>query len=344
MRDFKRKIKKSGLIVLSALTLGTTLLSGCSKAEPDMAKDVHPSQITNDEPATQGNKAVLIPVKSPAKEFYFDEDKQKYVYYDETQQEFVYADSLYSDESSVYDDDTQESDGECYDEYYDEFAEPDDGIYYDETDDDDAIEETWETDDTDFIPAVYDHTDYLSKTESSKYLVLVNQKYKVDPDWENKVSFIDIRDADGDPTKVECETYSAYQKLKNALAKKGIMIGIGSAYRSVSDQQELVTRYTAEYGKDYVEQYVATPGYSEHHTGLAIDLRLFSSDGSVSEWNQIHEALADYGFILRYLPDKEDITGYSYECWHIRYVGSPEVAHQIMDRWITLEEYLGESV
>jgi D-alanyl-D-alanine carboxypeptidase len=57
---------------------------------------------------------------------------------------------------------------------------------------------------------------------------------------------------------------------------------------------------------------------------------------------KIHAKLADYGFILRYLPWKEDITGYGYEPWHLRYVWDVNVAKEIMDKWITLEEYLGE--
>ena len=58
-------------------------------------------------------------------------------------------------------------------------------------------------------------------------------------------------------------------------------------------------------------------------------------------WEKIHEKLPDYGFILRYLPGKKDITGYAYEPWHIRYIGDADVAREIMDKGITLEEYLG---
>ncbi len=55
---------------------------------------------------------------------------------------------------------------------------------------------------------------------------------------------------------------------------------------------------------------------------------------------KIHAKLADYGFILRYLEGKDEITGYSYEPWHLRYVGSSEIAKNIMDQGLTLEEYL----
>ncbi|MBQ1805909.1 MAG: M15 family metallopeptidase, partial [Oscillospiraceae bacterium] len=92
---------------------------------------------------------------------------------------------------------------------------------------------------------------------------------------------------------------------------------------------------TVKYGTDYVKAYVAVPGYSEHHTGLAIDLYLESPD----VWAKIHAKLADCGFILRYPQGKEAVTGYAYEPWHIRYVGV-ETAREITARGLALEEYL----
>lgn len=109
--------------------------------------------------------------------------------------------------------------------------------------------------------------------------------------------------------------------------------------------------FTREKGADYAKKYVAVPGFSEHHTGLALDLFLVIDGEYVAEndqmmehpevWEKVHAKLADHGFILRYLDGKDDITGYAYEPWHIRYVGDSKVAHQIMDEGITLEEYLG---
>ena len=84
-----------------------------------------------------------------------------------------------------------------------------------------------------------------------------------------------------------------------------------------------------------MDAYVAVPGYSEHHTGLALDLYLESMD----VWAKIHAKLPEFGFILRYPEGKEDITGYAYEPWHVRYVGM-DTAEEITSRGITLEEYL----
>ena len=113
--------------------------------------------------------------------------------------------------------------------------------------------------------------------------------------------------------------------------------------------------FIEKYGMDYALKTVAQPGYSEHHTGLALDLyfRLQNADGSFTDvyynedmvqypeiWEKIHAKLADYGFILRYLEGREHITGYGYEPWHIRYVDDPAIATEIMVDDITFEEYL----
>ena len=92
---------------------------------------------------------------------------------------------------------------------------------------------------------------------------------------------------------------------------------------------------------------VAYPGASEHNTGLAVDIcavdfqlleREFENT-SEAKWLKAH--CAEYGFILRYPDGREDITGYVYEPWHFRYVGK-DAAAEIMERGITLEEYLAE--
>jgi hypothetical protein len=109
---------------------------------------------------------------------------------------------------------------------------------------------------------------------------------------------------------------------------------------------------TEKYGEEYVKNYVAVPGYSEHHTGLALDLYFTIGDKTVYEnedlvqypeiWAAIHEKLPEYGFILRFPEGKEKITGVSYEPWHLRYIDSPETAKEITEKGITLEEYLAD--
>lgn len=196
-----------------------------------------------------------------------------------------------------------------------------------------------------------------NKTEVKKinydYLVLVNKYSKLPDDWEKSVELVDVKNAWDEDIKVEKEAYENYKKLKQELKKEGVNIELDSVYRSVKEQQELWDEWSKdpEKGIEYVKKYVATPGYSEHHTGLAIDICLkkdgklvYENDDMISDrktFAKIHKKLSKYGFILRYLENKDDITGYAYEPWHLRYVGSKNVAKEIMNKNITLEEYLG---
>lgn len=193
------------------------------------------------------------------------------------------------------------------------------------------------------------------KNEEKKgydYLVLVNKQTKLPDDWEANVELVDAKNAWDEDIKVEKKAFKQYKKLKKDLAKEGITIELDSVYRSVKAQQELWDSWSAdpEKGPDYVKKYVAVPGYSEHHTGLAIDICLrvdgelvYDNDEMIAQkeiFAKIHSKLAKYGFILRYLDGREDSTGYSYEPWHLRYINSSEIAKEIMDSNITLEEYL----
>lgn len=180
------------------------------------------------------------------------------------------------------------------------------------------------------------------------YLVLVNKKNSLPVAWEAEVDLVHTMNSQGDDVVVERKAYEAYLKLKTDLASEEVYVDLDSAYRSVAAQEEVVEDFTERYGEDYVKQYVAVPCYSEHHTGLALDLYL-NIDGQdvyLNEdmvkypeiWAKIHEKLPEYGFILRYLEGKEDITGYSYEPWHIRYVDDVKIAKQITEKGLTLEE------
>ncbi|MBQ6453692.1 MAG: M15 family metallopeptidase, partial [Coriobacteriales bacterium] len=187
--------------------------------------------------------------------------------------------------------------------------------------------------------------------DSIDYLALVNKQNPLPSGWEESIQTVTVKNSLGDDVEVEAKAYAAYLELKADLEKDGIHVDLDSARRSVSEQQRIWDEFTVTYGEVYTRTYVAVPGYSEHHTGLALDLYL-NIDGEdvyLNEdmveypeiWAQIHSKLADHGFILRYLEGKEDITSYGYEPWHIRYVDSPKIAHEIMDQGITLEEYLG---
>ena len=192
----------------------------------------------------------------------------------------------------------------------------------------------------------------MEQVQGIDYLVLVNKTHKLPDDYEANVPLITAKNSMGREFQIERETYAHFVQLRDALLKQGIQIELDSVYRSVARQQEIVKEFTEKYGTDYVRQYVAVPGYSEHHTGLAVDICLMV-DGKVIDDNdemiaqkeifaKIHPLLADYGFILRYLPGKENITGYSYEPWHFRYVGK-DAAKEISRKGLTLEEYMTET-
>lgn len=192
-----------------------------------------------------------------------------------------------------------------------------------------------------------------TKSSSIDYLVLVNKQNKLPDDWESKVELVTVKNANGKDIQLEKKAYEKYKELKADLEKEGVCIELDSCYRSVASQQELWDRWTVEKGLDYVKKYVAVPGYSEHHTGLALDICL-NKDGKIIDENddmiadretfaKIHAKLADYGFILRYLEGKDDITGYSYEPWHLRYIDSVEKAKEITSKGLTFEEYLGKA-
>ena len=184
------------------------------------------------------------------------------------------------------------------------------------------------------------------------YLVLVNKLNPLPEGWEDAIETVHITNSLGDDVEVEAKAFKAYEKLRKDLEKNdGIYIELDSARRSIAAQQDIMDRFIEKYGAEYAAKTVAAPGYSEHHTGLALDLyfRLNGEDVYHNEdmvqypeiWEKIHSKLAKYGFILRYLEGREHITGYGYEPWHIRYIDSADTAAEIMSKDITLEEYLG---
>lgn len=185
--------------------------------------------------------------------------------------------------------------------------------------------------------------------ERPDYLVLVNKENKLPEDWESQIELVEVQNAFDETIRVEKEALEKYNELRNALLEEWIDIELDSAYRSVARQEELRKEFEKKYGIDYVKQYVAVPWYSEHHTALAIDIcikkdwvLIYENDDMIAEreiFARIHDRLADYGFILRYLEGKDDITWYAYEPRHLRYVWNEFIAKSIMENWLTLEEF-----
>ena len=203
---------------------------------------------------------------------------------------------------------------------------------------------------TDTAPAEETAQETTAVQNGIDYMALVNKQHALPEGWEDAVEIFSFKNSEDWDVDVEAKAYDAYLELKKDLEKDDVYVDLDSAYRSVAEQQRIVDDFTEKYGEEYVKQYVAVPGYSEHHTGLALDLFLIIDGKGVylnedmvqhpDIWEKIHAKLADHGFILRYLPQKKIETGYSYEPWHIRYLDNPDVAHEIMDDGLTLERYL----
>lgn len=144
---------------------------------------------------------------------------------------------------------------------------------------------------------------------------------------------------------LEKEVMSAFQLLKSDATSLGLNIYIASGYRAYSYQDKLYNNYSAVSGMEKADTYSARPGHSEHQTGLCFDLNsVEDSFANTDEGRWVNENAYLYGFIIRYPKGGEQITGYQYESWHLRYVGK-ELAEKLYNQgdWITIEEYYGIS-
>lgn len=139
---------------------------------------------------------------------------------------------------------------------------------------------------------------------------------------------------------VDPEAKAALAEMIKEAKKDGIILTQISGFRSYSTQQTLYNNYVTRDGKAAADRYSARPGHSEHQTGLAFDLNsLEQSFGETKEGKWLAENCWKYGFIIRYPHDKEEVTGYMYEPWHVRYLGK-DVAKDVYDSGLCLEEYL----
>ena len=136
------------------------------------------------------------------------------------------------------------------------------------------------------------------------------------------------------------ETAQAFEELQAAAAAEGLNIYDGSDYRSYQFQITVYNSLVETYGKEYADRISAKPGHSEHQTGYTVDCNTINQDFiNTPEGQWLDQHCHEFGFIIRYPEGKEAITGYAYECWHIRYVGIP-MAAEIYEQGLTLEEYL----
>lgn len=133
----------------------------------------------------------------------------------------------------------------------------------------------------------------------------------------------------------------AFNNMRNEALKSGVDFKIESGFRSYKRQEEIYNEYVKEVGEETANTFSAKPGHSEHQSGLAFDVGIIDdSFEGTKECIWLRDNAHRFGFIVRYPKGKENITGYKYEPWHIRYIGVIH-ANNIYYSGKCLEEYLG---
>lgn len=189
-----------------------------------------------------------------------------------------------------------------------------------------------------------DYYENMEITDTSKgNIMLVNKYNALSKDYEvEDLKTISKTYSYGDNKKLNKEAYDAFISLADDAKKEGYTILIVSSYRTYQDQEDVWKDYKASFGTKKADAYAARAGSSEHETGLAIDVADYNDKNDKFEatesfkWMQTNAH--KYGYILRYPKDKENITGYSYEAWHYRYVGI-DTATKVYNEGITYDEY-----
>lgn len=173
-------------------------------------------------------------------------------------------------------------------------------------------------------------------------LMLVNKFHKLSKDYVPS-DLVDVANTYGyGENKLVKEVYENFLNMWNDAKKENLSLIITSAYRDYEYQESLWKSYASSKGDKWADSVAARAGFSEHQTGLTMDIVTYGSKmndfENTDEFKWLNENAYKYGFILRYPKDKEKITGYSYESWHYRYVGK-EAAEKIKKEGITFDEY-----
>ena len=195
----------------------------------------------------------------------------------------------------------------------------------------------------------YEFTSSSEDTESWM-LILVNRWNPVPDNYESGITFVKLKY----DQSVDERIYPDLQQMMDDCRAEGLKPMVCSGYRSIEKQTKLFNNkiqeylnqgYSQEKARSEAEQWVAVPGTSEHHLGIAVDIisenyqYLDDKQEQTPEQQWLLKNCWKYGFILRYPSDKSELTGIHYEPWHYRYVGK-EAAEYITTHNLCLEEYL----
>lgn len=192
----------------------------------------------------------------------------------------------------------------------------------------------------------------FAKEKEEYYLLLANAENPLPQDWSIQTEEVQ------NGYEMDKRAAPAMREMIQAAKEDGVELMLCSAYRSVKKQQQLFDRSQQAYmaqGMSEEEAYAKTatetaiPGTSEHQTGLAADivtptyqmLDAGFADTPAGQW--LSEHAAEYGFVLRYPQDKQEVTGIIYESWHYRFVGKTH-AKLMKESGLCLEEYLQQEL
>jgi len=194
-------------------------------------------------------------------------------------------------------------------------------------------------------PGTIDNPTIITIDEEKWYLTLVNSSYRIPDSYEPDLVYVC-----GSGERLDRKVAEHYEKMYKAAKAEGIDLTPCSGYRSYELQERnynnKISFYESQgYSYDDAKVKAATiimpPGSSEHNLGYAMDIVCVDEwFEDTDEFKWLTENAADYGFIMRYPKDKQDITKVIYEPWHWRYVGV-DLAKELKDSGLVLEEYMG---
>lgn len=190
----------------------------------------------------------------------------------------------------------------------------------------------------------YENTITVSDLDS--IYILVNKYSGLPQDYEPSDLVQVSSSGENENVRMRKEAAAAFEKMVDASQNEGFVLNACSAYRSYAYQVDLYNNGAANYGTDYADRYWTRPGFSEHQSGLAVDIRMDNDYSDLDavrnnpHYDWLLKNMHKYGFILRYPDDKEDKTKIAPESWHLRYVGE-KLATYLYKNNLTLDEYYG---
>ncbi len=181
-------------------------------------------------------------------------------------------------------------------------------------------------------------------TSAKSIQVIVNKQHPLKQIDYAPISLTSV----GNGQRMRTEAAEAFLNMQAAAATADAPIAATSGYRSYSYQKTVYDSYVSQYGMAETDTFSARPGYSEHQTGLTIDIQgggcsLDNCFADTAQGKWLAANAYTYGFLLRYPADKTAITGYKHEAWHFRYIGTKLATDMHTQGITTLEEYFDVS-